>query len=188
VAAGVLFSMGLLWHYSNGTAIDRILSEGVIKLATAGIALPEKGVAWFSSNPHWDPSANRGNLTLKKKEFQPGLVQVNTKDVDIGKFDPEWMDRNMGRFRIGVVSEAAPHDWATIQKLAKIPRAVARSMERADKAEWGDPAQWWGSLVPVAQTLWRTVQRMESGVWVTHVDLGFAVSGESPEGGRWGRS
>jgi tRNA-binding EMAP/Myf-like protein len=94
-----------VWHYTNGSVIERILSEGVIKLATAGIAPPEKGVAWFSTNPVWEPSASRGNMTLKKKEYQPGLVQVATKDVKVEKFDPAWMDKNMGRFRIAISAE-----------------------------------------------------------------------------------
>ena len=176
-----------VWHYTNGSVIERILSEGVIKLATAGIAPPEKGVAWFSTNPVWEPSANRGNMTLKK-EYQPGLVQVATKDVKVEKFDPAWMDENMGRFRIAISAEVVAYDWSTIKKLANIQKEIARSMERGDKAEWGDPAEWRGTLQPVAKDHWRTVEKMVHGVWVPHVNLGYAVGGESAEGGRWGRS
>ena len=179
----------LLWHYTNGTNIDKILAEGRIKLAVAGIKRPEKGVAWFSSNPVWDASANRGNVQMKKADYQPGVVfDAKPSDWDVKPFDATWMDKNMGRFRIGVIAEAAPHDWKTLKKLANIPHEVALSMERANKAEFGDPAEWYGSLTPVLREQWRTVERMERGIWVKHVDLGFAVEGMSSEGGRWGRN
>jgi hypothetical protein len=35
---------------------------GVIQLATAGVAAGEKPAAWFSTNPVWEASANRGNI------------------------------------------------------------------------------------------------------------------------------
>ena len=181
--------MGLVWHYSNGLAIPKILEEGVIRLATAGIKPPERGVAWFSTNPIWEPSANRGNMLIKKQEYQPGLISVATKDIKVTKFDPDEMDKAFhGRFRIGIAPEHAPHDWKALKKLARIPKEIALSMETNDHAEWGNPAEWRGTLVPVTRSMWRTVEKLERGIWVKYVDLGFTVEGGSPEGGRWGRN
>ncbi len=43
--------MKLVWHYTNGLVIDEIVTEGVIKLATAGLPRTEQAAAWFSTNP-----------------------------------------------------------------------------------------------------------------------------------------
>lgn len=182
--------MKLIWHYSNGSVIDAIIADGVIKLATAGIKPPERGAVHFSTRTDWEPSANRGNLYLKKGDYPVGQkFDVNlAKDLKHEKFDAAWMDKEMGRYRIGVVPEAAPHGWRTYVKLASVPKEIVESMERADPAEMGNPNEWRHSLQPVPRKFWRTIEKLVSGVWVTHVDLLGGVSGASPEGGRWGRS
>jgi hypothetical protein len=183
--------MKLIWHYTNGHVINEILESGVIKLASAGLKPPERAACHFSTNPHWDPSANRGNLTLKRKgDYQMGVefdVDLQ-KDIEETEFDPDWMDKHMGRFRIGVIPEAAPHGWRTYVKLASVQKEIVEVMEKADPARLGSPNEWRHSLQPVPRKMWRTVEKMEHGIWIKHVDILGGVRGSSPEGGTWGRS
>jgi hypothetical protein len=178
--------IALVWHYTNGLVIDDILSDGVIKLATAGVQRPERPAAWFSTNPTWDASANRGNMTLKKREYQPGVIHVNlSKDIEETPFDPAKMDEVFkGRFRIGVIAEAASHGWESFKKLSGMDKAVARALERT---KYGDPTEWRASFQPVERKQWRTVEKLESGLWIRYADLD-PIRGSSLEGGRWGRS
>lgn len=163
--------MRLVWHYSNGMVIEEIVKSGVIKLATAGIVAPEKPAAWFSSNPHWDLSANRGNLALKKGDYPVGTAfSVDPDEFEETPFDAEAMDRDFGRYRIGVLPEAAPHGWETFKKLSGIQKDIAESLEKMVESH-GNPREWRASFSPVPRKMWRTVERLVSGVWVTHVEL-----------------
>jgi hypothetical protein len=185
---GVLLSMGsLVWHYTNGGAIDAIIESGIVDLARAGIGAHERPAAWFSTNPAWEASANRGNVFLKKRDYQPGAVSVKTEDIEEKPFDPDKMDREMGRFRIGVLAEAARHGWESFKKLSGIDKDVAMALERMAAEGKGNPVEWRVSFHPVERLQWRTVEKMVSGVWVRYVDLD-PIRGSSAEGGRWGRS
>jgi len=179
--------MKLVYHYTNGVVIDAILNDGFIKLATAGIKPPERPAAHFSTNPFWDASANRGTTVLKKGDYPVGQeFEANlSKDFEHRPFDAAWMDKHMGRYRIGVLPEAAPHGWRSYVKLARVDPELVKVFE---KGELGNPDEWRHSFQPVPSKLWRTVEKLEHGVWVTHVDLYGGVSGESSEAGRWGRS
>jgi hypothetical protein len=180
--------MRLVWHYTNGLVIEDILKDGVIKLATAGIKPPERPAAHFSTNPHWDHSADRGNVSLKKNDYPIGPFEADpARDFEFREFDAEWMDKNMGRYRIGVLPEAAPHGWRSYVKLARVPPEIAASLEKGSP-KLGNPDEWRHSLQPVPRKLWRTVEKLEHGVWVTHVELFGGARGESNEAGRWGRS
>jgi hypothetical protein len=106
-------------------------------------------------------------------------------------FDPEAMDREFGgRFRIGVVAEAAPHGWETFKKLSGMDPTMARIFEEtcgettkgdAERGKWGrtmpghesrgNPIEWRASFQQVPRKSWRTVEKRESGIWVTYVDL-----------------
>lgn len=179
---------GLVWHYTNGRMIDAILESGVIKLATAGLQPPERPAAWFSTNPLWDASANRGNIYLKKKDYQPGLVNVNVKDFEEVPFDPDEMDKLFnGRFRIGVIAEAAPHGWESFKKMSGMPKITQQSFERMGTEGKGNPIEWRASFQPVERKQWRTVEKMKSGLWIRYVDLN-PIRGDSPKTGSWGRS
>lgn len=163
----------LIWHYTNGLVIDEIVKAGFIKLATAGVDAGEKPAAWFSTNPTWDLSANRGNLLLKKSDFPVGVkFDVNPQeDFEEKPFDPEEMEQVFkGRFRIGVLPEAAPHGWESFKRLSGMKKEIAEVMEQGVEKN-GNPREWRASFSPVPRKMWRTIERLVSGVWVTHVEL-----------------
>jgi hypothetical protein len=49
----------LLWHYTVRPHILSILSDGVIKPATAFVSRRERPIVWFSSNQNWEQTANK---------------------------------------------------------------------------------------------------------------------------------
>jgi hypothetical protein len=184
----------LIWHYTNGLKIDEILKSGYIDLARSGVPNNERAAAWFSTNPIWDASANRGNLKVTKKGMKPGRNTIHTlDDIEETPFDPAVMERDfLGRFRIGVLPEAAPHGWETFKKLSGMDKDMARTFESVTMlAKYGDPKHWRASFVAVPRKFWRTVEKLTApdritwsaagigksvvgeGVWTTHEDLGY---------------
>jgi hypothetical protein len=101
------------------------------------------------------------------------------------------MDRECGgRFRIGVVAEAAPHSWESFKKLSGIAPEMVRAFETVcevptasdpERGRWGrtlpgnqdrgNPREWWASFQPVPRRFWRTVEKREGGEWVMYVDV-----------------
>ncbi len=168
----------LIWHYTNGSVINDIVQSGHIDLAKAGIARNERAAAWFSTNPTWESSANRGNMSVAKGKGPetPGEFMLNTDDLEVVPFDPKVMDELFGgRFRIGVLPEAAPHSWPSFKRLSGIDKKVATAMEEG--IGFGNPHEWRASFAPVERRLWRTIERCVEGIWVTHLELTTAPAG-----------
>lgn len=71
----------------------RIIMDGVIRPATACIPANERPIVWFSTHPHWEPTATKairfGDRTIRKATFE------------------EMARLAGGRARIGVASETA---------------------------------------------------------------------------------
>lgn len=168
----------IVWHYTNGLAIDDIIKAGVIELARAGIGTNEKAAAWFSTNPVWDASANRGNLSFGGKSVSltkdvkagGGPVNLAMDDLKEEPFDPEVMEKLfLGRFRIGVVADAAPQGWESFKRLSGIDKQVAASMESS--TEYGNVHEWRASFQPVPRKKWLSIEKLVNGVWVTYLEL-----------------
>lgn len=182
----------IIWHYTNGLVIGDILASGVIKLAQAGVPKSERAAAWFSTNPVWDASANRANMKFAGKgKLASGPTKLNLDDLVESNFDPEVMDKVCGgRFRIGVVAEAAPHSWESFKKLSGIAPEMVRVFETVcevsteadpERGKWGrtlpgnqdrgNPREWWASFQPVPRKMWRTCEKRVDGEWAMYVDL-----------------
>jgi len=50
----------LLWHYTKGVHLAKILADGFIRPATAFVDPGEKPIVWFSTDQHWEPTAAPG--------------------------------------------------------------------------------------------------------------------------------
>jgi len=166
----------IVWHYTNGIVIAEILRSGVIQLATAAIGARERPVAWFSTEPFWEPSATRGELTSPPPADTVAGQPVSIRLDTIRRFTGEEMDQIVGRYRIGVVATAARHGWESFKRLSGIDKGLARSMETADPAVSGDVRHWRASFQPVGREHWRAVERLVAGVWLS--TDGISVAGQ----------
>jgi hypothetical protein len=173
----------IIWHYTNGATIEAILASGIIDVSSAGIGKGERPAAWFSTNPHWDASANKGNIFWENDELDklkdtagapPGgmkQVQLPTDKMKVVEWKPEMMEGPPfnGRYRVGVSADAAEHTWGSFKKWSGIDPEVARHIETT--VGMGNPTEWRASYQPVGRKFWRRVERLIDGVWVTHVEV-----------------
>jgi hypothetical protein len=89
--------------------------------------------------------------------------------MKIEPFDPDKMDRDFGRFRIGVLAEAVPHGWASFKRLSGIPSELVKHFETSKG--YGNPYEWRASFQAVEKKHWRAVEQLHHGIWVSYVDL-----------------
>lgn len=158
----------ILWHYTNGINLKRILEVKCIRPATTLVPKCERPVVWFSSNQEWEPTATA--LYVKKVVGgQTCLVPEEEAEAIV-----------KGVWRIGVEQSTAPHGWERLVFLSHMHPAVARGLESAAKAHGADPSEWFGTFHPVTSDKWMAVQKRVDGMWCDLEDL---VEGEEKQAG-----
>lgn len=151
----------IVWHYTVGTRIVHILSEGVIKTATAGVPPGQQPAVWFSANPKWEETANKGLLDLDTGT-QYSLTKEQTE---------EW---NGGLFRIEVKREDAPYSWAAFKSLSGCSRDLARGLYNSAIRMGSRPSDWWVSFEPFTKDKWRALESWNGEKWVPFTGDGTA--------------
>jgi hypothetical protein len=71
----------VIFHYTTGLKLRSIINSGHIKPSTAHVPISEKPVAWFSTNPTWEPTATKAPIPGKPGQLitakaQNGLVRI----------------------------------------------------------------------------------------------------------------
>ena len=126
------------WHYTISDRAWSIFSDGLIKPATAGVYHPEKPVVWFSTQQHWEPTANKVAVLRGGS-----MVHMTTKQM----FDE--LAGELFRFGIGT-HHLLP--WHRLARAARIPIKVQKGLIKAARAVRADPIKWYGTLEPVPVT------------------------------------
>jgi hypothetical protein len=127
----------IVWHYTVGAAIERILADGKLNL---GLLARRYSVLWFSANPVWELSAGKriGNLHLDKtgtENYYGGLYRIGVSPSGLTAWN-EW--------------KAA---------LRPNPQSLVE-FER-----YGNPSEWWCSFGVVERNRWKTVERLIDNKW-----------------------
>jgi len=128
-----------VFHYTTGQKLRLILNSGQITPGTARVPISEKPVAWFSTSPHWEPTATKSPL--------PGLAgQLATAKAQDGLV------------RISVPGSAAPHGFGELPALAGTTPETWLGLLLAGLELGADPNTWRFSLTPVPSCLFQDVE------------------------------
>jgi hypothetical protein len=133
-----------------GVHVASILENGFIKPATNGVPANEKPAVWFSTVPHWEPTAN-------KMWIRGGRMYRLDQE--------ETAARGQGLFRIEVSPGAASHTWAAWKKLSGVAPADAAALSKAAHKMGSDPQRWRVSFDSVEKKLWLGIQRWNGRTW-----------------------
>ena len=142
----------LRYHYTVGQCIKAIIGEGIIRPATARVPKGERPIVWFSSNPDWEQTANKGWL-------QNRVAITLTKE--------QTRERAGGLFRIGVLNETAPYSWQQLRFLSKMHPAAADRLEEVARERGSNPDEWYGTFHAVTDDKWLVVQELTDEGWVS---------------------
>ena len=145
----------ILWHYTKGIHLPKILDTGLIAPATAFVPEDERPVVWFSTNQWWEPSMAPGH----PDQF------VNGKFVKPHSMSMAETAESYGLARIGVAPETAPHDWQALKKLSGMTSRMAQGVYRASIKCGARPGEWRGTFNVVPKDKWRAVEVFQDGRW-----------------------
>ena len=142
--------MKRLFHYSKACHLNSICSEGVIRLATAGV-IYDRPAAWFSTREDYEPTACIGR-------FVRGQLKPMSRDemAAIPPFNP---------VRIEVKPEFCPFDWEAFKQLSGISPKLARALEIIARQQKANPKDWYASFVPIGVESWLAISYYFKGAW-----------------------
>jgi hypothetical protein len=141
-----------IWHYTVGLRLIEIIESKVIKPATANVPRGEKPVVWFSSNPVWEMTCNKGF-----QDKATGLIRTLTKE--------ETAYYGNGLVRIKVNSNVAPYNFQVFKKLSNISNRIARVLENVAEQQSANPREWYVSFKPVPQSEWLDIELWDGINW-----------------------
>lgn len=156
----------LVWHYTTGECLARILGDEKIVPATVGVevARGERPAVWFTTRETFEP-------TTRKAEIRFGGAR-HLLTVE------EMRQRAGGLFRIGIEAASAPHNWTYHARRGGVATAVARRLERNAMQDGSDPQTWRVIYGDVPASMWRAIQTSLDGiVWTDDADATAAFIG-----------
>jgi hypothetical protein len=141
------------WHYTWGLYMELIIRDGFIKPADAYVAPPERPIAWFTTSPNWEETANKGirdRLTGKERT----LTREETE-----KF-------GRGLYRIGVSDDYPLKRFLRISRESKQDRKLTRALLETAQEQGSNPyADWWGTLNKVPSAHWKVIEIFTPEGW-----------------------
>lgn len=144
--------MDILWHYTCGIKIQSIISDGLIKQATAHIEPGEKPVVWFSSNKLWEPTASKATMRNNR------LYRLTRDETE---------REASGLFRISVSKETAPHNWDDYVNLSGASSQMISLMKKNGYNQGSRISQWFFSFDPVPRSKWISFDQFVNGIWTS---------------------
>lgn len=131
----------LIYHYTYRIAFKKILKDGYIKLATAGIPNWMKAAVFFTYNDFWEPTVNKN-------------VRDN-KTGAIRQLSFEEMYKRVGVYRIAINEEVAPYNAYEYFELSK--------MRESDKKHFIEYANKVNSNIEEYRISFKTIEKKD---WV----------------------
>jgi len=128
-----------VYHDTTGHKLLQIINSGAIQPTTAGIEPQEKPVAWYSTSPHWEPTASKVPI--------PGMPgQLITAQAQ------------GGLARITVPAACAPHGFEERPRVAGTSIPACQGLLLAGLKLGSDPSTWRFTPEPVPTALFREVE------------------------------
>lgn len=139
-----------LYHYTTIENLYKIITDGTIKLATAGLDKGEKPGVWFSTNPFWESTVN------KLVYLPDGSVrQLNFKEMKtIG----------IARIEVELSNYIVPFSKFFFQ--CNMKKKTFKSLIKSGRAMGAIPQEWYASLSPIKRDYWIDIEIMSEGKWI----------------------
>lgn len=146
------------WHYTIGERLPAIFESGELRPSDHYIKKGEKPILWFSTNPHFEPTALKGGLS----------ADGSYRGLSVKETEQE----GGGLFRFGVSLDRVT-SWPRIGSLAGMKTKIKKSLEVVGIRQGASPRQWYGSLDPIPIHEMRLEWLSDGGDWVDHMHHPF---------------
>jgi len=142
----------MYWHYTNGQNIDSIFQSRCLKPFSTCWSAEGPPAIWFSTNPNWEPTANRAirrSVTCRRS--------LGTKEITDQICD--------GLFRISVRPTIPIVTWADFCEMASISPRYREACRRWAAIEGSHPSRWLAALSAIPMEDWTLIERWYGSFW-----------------------
>ena len=153
-SSAVTTTRAKVWHYTIGKYIPAIFESGELRPTDQHIEKGEKPILWFSSNPHFEPTATKAAL-----RYDGSLIGLSVEETE---------QLGGGLFRFGVSIDRVT-SWPRIGSIAGMRTKIKKSLEDVGIRKGASPRQWFGSLEAISIFDMTLDWRNDSGEWVDHL-------------------
>lgn len=138
------------WHYTNGDAFLKILKDGAIRPLEQFLEQGVRPVVWFSSEPFWEPTAEKTWIEGEKKT----------------KLDMAAMHERCGLYRLGLSKKTAALSWKEYKRKSGSDPRVIEGFVKVSRNAGGEPREWRATFdeVPLEKCL--RIERFGGRKWV----------------------
>lgn len=143
----------MIHHYTTEFHFPSIIRDGFIMPATTSVVFPEKPAVWFSSEPIWEPTANKGVVTPSGTTRNLTSAEMFAM-IDLFRFS---VDR----------SRALP--WHQLVRKARIKPKLAATLVKIGHAVGANHLNWYGILEPV-EVCTTNIQMWNGKCWVDAIE------------------
>lgn len=148
----------IVWHYTAGTYLDKILNDGFLKVSNAERKDKfSKPALFFSADPKWEPTATK---MIKNESGE--IIQLN--------FDEMFEHFGLARFGLKFTSELI--NWAKYKYASKISIQLYDKLEEIGIRQGASPRNWYCLFRDVPEQEWYTVEEWDGCKWISIYDEG----------------
>lgn len=130
----------IAWHYTTGEVLVKIAKSQELRPATAYVPKHERPILWFSFNPEWEETANKGiiengkNRTVTRQEMIASGVGLVRFGIYVFKKRDYYRDESGVKF----------FGWPKLARKAKMSVEVRKGLELRACDVGANPCDWVG--------------------------------------------
>jgi hypothetical protein len=132
-----------VFHYTTMEKLGKILDSRSIFTATGYVPKNERPVVWFSTNPVWEETANKGIMDAL------GRISDGSR---------EKTHKGAGGLARIEVPESITVNWLTFKLESGIKPVLAKRLARIAKKQNSKPSEWRVSFTSVPESEWISLE------------------------------
>jgi len=142
--------MEIIWHYTTGLHIEKIIQEKRLRVSEVERMVGLKPAVWFSKNQLCEPTA-----------LKFICIGSNPPVTETMKVQAE----TIGLLRIGIEFTNELTTWAKYKHVSKITQPLYNELEQSGIANGADPNEWFCSFKNIPSSKWITIERFNDNKW-----------------------
>jgi hypothetical protein len=144
-----------VFHYTTMEKLEHILNDRLIIPATEYVPKNERPVVWFSTNPVWEETANKGIMDALGRISEGSREKTHEGAGGLSRIE---------------VPESTTVNWLTFKLESGIKPILAKRLARTAKKQNSKPSEWRVSFTSVPESEWLSVElfNWEKQIWEPH--------------------
>lgn len=130
-------SLVVVYHYTVGLKLRSIAQDDYLMLTPSIPKLGEKPVVWLSTEPFYEPTANK--MIMGPYDERPRLSTMEEMVAQMG-----------GIYRFGFDPTTLPPDtvvpWVVLKNRARMPKKIVNRLLKRARGVKARPSHWYGTM------------------------------------------